>query len=88
MPIYEYECETCGFKFDLLSKVGGSAEVFCPKCHGQSRRIYSSVPMIFKGTRWIGEKKQKQGSQTEPKADNNTKVEKKADKTSKKKNAD
>ena len=88
MPIYEYECETCGFKFDLLRKVGEATEVTCPKCHGQSRRIYSSVPMIFKGDRWVGEKKQQQDSQNEPKADPNTKVDKKENKTSKKEDTD
>ena len=88
MPIYEYECEICGFKFDLLGKLGGSAEVTCPKCNRQSRRIYSSVPMIFKGSRWVGGKKQKQDNQTELKADNTTKVDKKTEKASKKKNTD
>jgi hypothetical protein len=44
--------------------------------------------MIFKGSRWVGEKMQKQEGQTEIKTDNKTKVDKKTGETSKVKNTD
>ena len=81
MPIYEYECDKCRFKFELFKKVGEDVEVWCPRCHGQGRRIFSSVPIIFKGSRWVGERKQKPDIQAENKADNKTKIDKKPDKT-------
>ena len=53
MPIYEYQCEKCSFKFDLLKKVGENEGASCPRCQSYSRRIFSAVPFIFKGTRWV-----------------------------------
>ncbi|HEX31008.1 MAG: hypothetical protein DRQ02_12205 [Candidatus Latescibacterota bacterium] len=33
MPIYEYRCQKCGTKFELLQKVGATGEdLVCPKC--------------------------------------------------------
>lgn len=33
MPIYEYKCQNCGQKFELLQKLGASnEELSCPKC--------------------------------------------------------
>jgi putative FmdB family regulatory protein len=54
VPIYEYECEICSFKFDLLKKVGENGGASCPRCQGYSHRLFSSVPFIFKGGRWVG----------------------------------
>ena len=54
MPVYEYECEKCSFKFDLLKKVGEDGGVSCPRCQSHSRRLYSAVPFIFKGSRRVG----------------------------------
>jgi len=56
MPIYEYECQKCGVRFELFGKPGEAVNACCPKCLGRGERVYSAVPMIFKGTRWVGEK--------------------------------
>jgi len=77
MPIYEYECEKCGLKFDLMRKIGGDDGVSCIKCGGCTRRIFSSVPFIFGGTRWVGEKRSKKESTSPAKSkDGKTKSEK------------
>jgi predicted nucleic acid-binding Zn ribbon protein len=68
--------------------VGENVEVYCPRCHGQSRRIFSAVPAIFKGSRWVGERKRKQDNQAEIKTDKKTEVDKKTSKTAKEKNTD
>ena len=83
MPIYEYECQKCNLKFELSKKVGDQVEVYCPKCRGQARRIFSSIPSFFRGTRWVGERKQKQDSQPEKKTESKTEESKKTDKTDK-----
>ena len=57
MPIYEYICDTCGCRFELLRKVGEISEINCTRCNSSARRLYSSVPFIFGGTRWVGERK-------------------------------
>ena len=56
MPIYEYECPKCGIRFELFKKMGENGDVCCPRCKGRGVRVYSAVPTIFKGGRWVGEK--------------------------------
>ncbi len=43
MPIYEYLCETCRKKVEVLTfRVGGSEDVACPRCGGKRlRRLIS-----------------------------------------------
>jgi putative FmdB family regulatory protein len=42
MPIYEFECEGCGARFEELVAV--EAPVACPSCGAKpARRLYSSV---------------------------------------------
>lgn len=39
MPIYEYECRTCGAIFEEIRKVGeGSEGICCPACRAQGPR--------------------------------------------------
>ena len=34
MPVYEYKCQKCGKKFELLQKLGATNEgVKCPQCN-------------------------------------------------------
>jgi len=43
MPIYEYFCPHCNFKFELLRPLSQSDEVAsCPHCHNGAKRIFSS----------------------------------------------
>jgi putative FmdB family regulatory protein len=42
MPIYEFECEECGARFEVL--VAAGAAVVCGECgSARTRRLYSSV---------------------------------------------
>lgn len=42
MPIYEFECEGCGARFEEL--VGVEAAAACPTCGSErTRRLYSTV---------------------------------------------
>jgi putative FmdB family regulatory protein len=42
MPIYEFECEACGARFEELVRAG--AEVACKECGSErTRRLYSTV---------------------------------------------
>jgi putative FmdB family regulatory protein len=42
MPIYEFECEACGARFEELVRTG--AEVACKACGSErTRRLYSTV---------------------------------------------
>ncbi len=43
MPIYEFECERCGERFEELV-AAGSADVACPSCGAtEARRLLSNV---------------------------------------------
>ena len=43
MPIYEFECDECGARFEMLRSISDSdSEVTCPKCgEGRPRMVYS-----------------------------------------------
>jgi putative FmdB family regulatory protein len=50
LPIYEYECETCG-KFEKLQKMSEDALTECPSCGSQVHRVISkNVGIVFKGS--------------------------------------
>jgi putative FmdB family regulatory protein len=42
MPLYEFECRSCGAHFEEL--VRGSESVSCPKCEGTRLEKLLSVP--------------------------------------------
>lgn len=50
MPIYEYECSSCGSRFDRRQRFDEEPIATCPECAGKSRRIIHSVPVLFKGS--------------------------------------
>jgi len=50
MPIYEYECRGCSLRFELKRRFGDNSEARCPQCQSKARRIFSSVPILFKGS--------------------------------------
>lgn len=49
MPIYEYECTDCAHRFEMKRNFSDTHDVPCPCCGGSTQRIFSSVPVIFKG---------------------------------------
>jgi putative FmdB family regulatory protein len=50
MPIYEYECEKCHSRFEVKRNFGEDGSAHCPQCSGKACRIFTSVPVIFKGS--------------------------------------
>ncbi len=50
MPIYEYECEECRLRFELRSPFNETGRTVCPECANNARRLFSPVPIIFKGS--------------------------------------
>ena len=52
MPLYEYECEECGHRFEMLQKVADSPLKVCVKCEGKVERLLSSPAIQFKGSGW------------------------------------
>lgn len=49
MPTYEYKCKACDLKFEVKRGFSESPGANCPKCQRQAQRIFSPVPIVFKG---------------------------------------
>jgi len=49
MPTYQYLCPKCNCKFELRQSFSDESIVTCPKCQNGARRLFSPVPIIFKG---------------------------------------
>ena len=50
MPLYDYECLVNGHVFEVRQKVIEVGNAACPTCSSDSRRIFHSVPILFKGS--------------------------------------
>jgi len=50
VPIYEYECGLCQFRFERKQGFDEEPIAMCPKCQGKARRVFHSNPVIFKGS--------------------------------------
>jgi putative FmdB family regulatory protein len=49
MPIYEYQCQTCGHEFEAL--VFGRETPRCPSCEGEKVcKLMSTCGFVSKGT--------------------------------------
>ncbi|MGQ9546044.1 MAG: FmdB family zinc ribbon protein [Dehalococcoidia bacterium] len=49
MPIYEFECKRCMLRFEVKRRFGEDGNGFCPSCGNEGHRLFSPVPVIFKG---------------------------------------
>ena len=52
MPLYEYECEDCGHRFERIQKFSDALVSTCPSCDGKVRKLLSAPAIQFKGTGW------------------------------------
>jgi putative FmdB family regulatory protein len=50
MPVYEYECDVCGTRFDLKRRFGDSKVATCPNGHLKVHRVFAPPTIIFKGS--------------------------------------
>jgi len=52
MPTYEYECQSCGHKFEKFQNMSAQPIKECPKCRKNSakRLISAGSGIIFKGS--------------------------------------
>jgi putative FmdB family regulatory protein len=53
MPIYEYECKSCGSRFEKIQPVTADPISVCVNCgQGPVKRLFHAVGVIFKGSGW------------------------------------
>ncbi len=51
MPVYIYQCENCGVRFERYQNFTDSPLVRCPECSKKSlRKIYTPVGVVFRGS--------------------------------------
>ncbi|MBW1988638.1 MAG: zinc ribbon domain-containing protein [Deltaproteobacteria bacterium] len=49
MPIYEYECQDCGRRFEELARMGEEKAPACPKCRSTKTRKLLSACSVSPG---------------------------------------
>jgi putative FmdB family regulatory protein len=52
LPLYEYLCDQCGYRFEKIQKFNSQPETVCPKCGGDLRRPLTAPALQFKGAGW------------------------------------
>ena len=52
MPLYEYQCDSCGNRFERIQKFSDPPVDKCPTCGGVVRKLISSPAIQFKGSGW------------------------------------
>src|SRR6185436_1793053 len=53
MPLYEYQCEACGKRFEVIRKFSDPPLETCQLCgKGPVQRLLSSPAIQFKGSGW------------------------------------
>ena len=89
MPLYEYQCDECEHRFEVIQKFSDDLVSICPKCEGRVRKLVSSPAIQFKGTGWYvtdyARKPSGEESEDKPKTE---KKDKAAESTSKTKSSD
>ena len=52
MPIYEYQCEACDHRFEVIQKVSDRPIKKCVLCQGKVHKVLSAPGLLFKGSGW------------------------------------
>ena len=50
MPLYEYQCDACERRFELIRKYSDPPVEVCPTCGGVVHKLASSPAIQFKGS--------------------------------------
>jgi len=95
MPIYLYQCDSCGVRFEKFQRMSAEPLTDCPECDGDVRRIIQPVGIIFKGSGFYvtdnrsgssptlgGKKESKSGTEKSDEKEESSAGESKAEKSS------
>ena len=53
MPIYEYQCQSCGKRMEKLQKINDAALTQCPECGKETlTKLISAAGFRLKGAGW------------------------------------
>lgn len=78
MPIYEYRCNHCEHRLEILQKISDEPEKTCPECGTDNlRKLVSAAAFKLKGTGWYETDFKDKKSQKDTKPSKNNKSESK-----------
>jgi putative FmdB family regulatory protein len=52
MALYEYQCQACKERLEVLQKWSDAPLTICPHCGGELKKLPSSPAVQFKGSGW------------------------------------
>jgi putative FmdB family regulatory protein len=56
MPVYEYQCSTCGHEFEREQRISEDPIKKCPQCGKlKAKRLISRTSFVLKGGGWYGD---------------------------------
>lgn len=50
MPAYDYRCAACDIAFEVTRSISDTSAVHCPTCAGPTKRVFTPVGVVFKGS--------------------------------------
>lgn len=73
MPLYEYQCESCGQRFEVIQKFSDPPVECCRVCRGPVKKLLSSPAIQFKGSGfYITDYARKSGEKGSPASDSSS----------------
>ncbi len=66
MPTYEYQCQTCGYRFEKFQSFSEEPLKECPQCGEAIKKVISPVGIVFKGSGWYINDSKKKGKNAVP----------------------
>lgn len=69
MPLYEYQCQQCSERIEIIQKMSDPPYTHCPKCGGEMKKLVSSPAIQFKGSGFYKTDYAKSESKTETKSE-------------------
>lgn len=52
MPIYEYQCQACGARLEVMQKISDAPLTECRECDGKLEKQWSQTSFQLKGSGW------------------------------------
>ena len=52
MPLYEYQCQSCGQRTEALQRFADAPLTTCEVCGGELKKLISAPAVQFKGSGW------------------------------------
>jgi putative FmdB family regulatory protein len=80
VPIYEYVCQNCRYRFEVKQSVSDAPISNCTRCGQAVTKVISAPAIMFKGTGWyITDYSDKLKPDSEPKAEDKSSSDQKKD---------